>query len=256
MGAHPGESFSSEFNSIRFDSIQWWSQDLRKNRKRGKHISISQHSWKHGWGTNPLHSCLDKMWWWWWWWWHRICIEHSLLTECALFFKWIPSWCEEVVKRGSRSFLTALLKAWVWTETLDSYLNVAVETAKTAGQVLKTDPCSLPYKWISGLAGWLAGLLAWPISLFNSVTLSYSLSTGVLICSEFDPAVCPFFLLIFFQIILSNFNNTKTVEHKGKVSCFPFYSVMFLIRTFSLRWTDRRSSNNRSVGHMQQAVHT
>jgi hypothetical protein len=60
-------------------------------------------------------------------------------------------------------------------------------------------------------------LLAWPISLFNSVTLSYSLSTGVLICSEFDPAVCPFFLLIFFQIILSNFSNTKTVEHKGKV---------------------------------------
>jgi hypothetical protein len=110
------------------------------------------------------------------------------------------------------------LKAWVWTETLDSYLNVAVETAKTAGQVLKL---TLAHCRISEFPVWLVGclpsLLAWPISLLNSVTLSYSLSTGVLICSEFDPAVCPFFLLIFFQIILSNFNNSKTVEHKGKV---------------------------------------
>ncbi len=145
----------------------------------------------------------------------------------------------------------------MWTETLDSYLNVAVETAKTAGQVLKL---TLAHCRISEFPVWLVGclpsLLAWPISLLNSVTLSYSLSTGVLICSEFDPAVCPFFLLIFFQIILSNFNNSKTVEHKGKVSCSPFYSVMFLIRTFSLRWTDRRSSKNRCVGHLQQAVHT
>jgi hypothetical protein len=103
-------------------------------------------------------------------------------------------------------------------ETLDSYLNVAVETAKTAGQVLKL---TLAHCRISEFPVWLVGclpsLLAWPISLLNSVTLSYSLSTGVLICSEFDPAVCPFFLLIFFQIILSNFNNSKTVEHKGKV---------------------------------------
>jgi hypothetical protein len=89
----------SPVNWIELNWIQWWSQDLRKKRSQDprKHICISQHSWKHGWGTNALHSCLDKMWWWWWWW-HRICTEHSLLTECALFFKWISSWCQEVSK--------------------------------------------------------------------------------------------------------------------------------------------------------------
>jgi hypothetical protein len=40
MGAHPGESFSSEFNSIQFND------DFKTlgRKERGKHIFISQHS--------------------------------------------------------------------------------------------------------------------------------------------------------------------------------------------------------------------
>jgi hypothetical protein len=98
------------------------------------------------------------MWWWWWWWWHRICTEHSLLTECAFFFSSGFHHDAKKLVKGKQIFLNSVVESMGVDRNIGQLPKCGSGNCKDSRPGTKNSPLLIAVT-VNFRSGWLAGWL-------------------------------------------------------------------------------------------------